>query len=98
MKKVFGLAPPRPWRRPPCWLAVAKPITSLAAQLPPSKLVNRVMIAVQNPSIYSKGQLIIVDAFYDSRSCYNQSIPAFAIAGYGGNLPVSHPEHAGRAE
>lgn len=47
------------------------------------------MIAVQNPSIYSKGELIIVDAYYDERSSYNQSIPAFAIAGYSGNLPVS---------
>ena len=31
--------------------------------LPPSKLVNRVVIAIQNPGILSKGELEIVDAF-----------------------------------
>lgn len=47
------------------------------------------MIAVQNPSALSKGELIIVDAYYDERSSYDQRTPAFSIAGYGGNLPVS---------
>ena len=33
--------------------------------LPPSGLVNRVVIAIQNPGILTKGELEIVDAFYD---------------------------------
>lgn len=58
-------------------------------QPPPSTLLNRVMIAVQNPSALSKGSLAIVDAYYDERSGYNGSPASFSIAGYGGNLPVS---------
>lgn len=58
-------------------------------QPPPSTLLNRVMIAVQNPGVLSKGQLLIVDAYYDERSGYNGNPPAFSIAGYGGNLPIS---------
>jgi hypothetical protein len=58
-------------------------------QLPPSKLVNRVLIAIQNPSALSKGALEIVDAFYDERSGYNGTPGFFSIAGYGGNLPIS---------
>lgn len=58
-------------------------------QLPPSKLVNRVLIAVQNPSALAKGQAIIVDAFYDIRNGYTGTPPGFSITGYGGALPVS---------
>jgi hypothetical protein len=58
-------------------------------QLPPSKLLNRVMIAIQNPSALSKGALQIVDAFYDERSGYNGTPASFSIAGFGGNLPYS---------
>lgn len=57
--------------------------------LPPSKLVNRVLIAIQNPSALSKGSLQIVDAYYDERSAYNGSPGYFAISGYGGALPIS---------
>ncbi len=57
--------------------------------LPPSKLVNRVLIAVQNPSALSKGALQIVDAFYDERSGYNGTPASFSISGYGGALPIS---------
>ena len=57
--------------------------------LPPSGLLNRVVIAVQNPGILSKGSLQIVDAFYDERSGYNGQPGAFAIAGFGGALPIS---------
>jgi hypothetical protein len=57
--------------------------------LPPSKLVNRVVIAVQNPGILQKGSLIIVDAFYDERSGYNGVPPSFSISGYGGALPIT---------
>jgi len=58
-------------------------------QLPPSKLPNRVMIAVQNPSSLSKGALVIVDAFYDIRSGYAGSPASFSISGYTGNLPTT---------
>ncbi len=52
--------------------------------LPPSKLVNRVAIAVQNPN-----QIQIVDAFYDQRSGYNYTPPSFSISGFANALPVS---------
>ena len=58
-------------------------------QLPPSKLLNRVMIAVQNPSVFSHGSLEIVDAYYDERSGYAGTPYSFSISGYSGNLPVS---------
>jgi len=57
--------------------------------LPPSGLTNRVMIAIQNPSAYTKGALQIVDAYYDIRSSYNGQVPGFSVSGYSGNLPVS---------
>ena len=55
--------------------------------LPPSGIANRVLIAVQNPSVASKGQLQIVDAFYDIRQSFNDKIPGFSISGYSGALP-----------
>jgi hypothetical protein len=57
--------------------------------LPPSGLVNRVLIAVQNPSVASSGALIFVDGFYDIRFSYNQKVPGFSISGYSGKLPVT---------
>lgn len=57
--------------------------------LPPSKLVNRVAIAVQNPGVLAKGAMVIVDAFYDERSGYNGTPQSFSIAGYGGSLPIT---------
>ena len=57
--------------------------------LPPSKLVNRVVIAIQNPNVVNKGQLEIVDAFYDTRSGFNGTPAGFAIQGYGGALPIT---------
>lgn len=56
---------------------------------PPSKLLNRVLIAIQNPSATSHGELQIVDGYYDERSGYNGTPASFSIAGYGGNLPIS---------
>jgi len=35
--------------------------------LPPSGLTNRVVIAVQNASAFTKGALVMVDAYYDIR-------------------------------
>lgn len=57
--------------------------------LPPSGLVNRVMIAVQNPSPLAKGSLQIVDAFYDIRYAYNNINKTFPVGGFSGALPVS---------
>ncbi len=57
--------------------------------LPPSKLLNRVLIAIQNPGALSQGALQIVDAYYDERSGYNGTPPEFVISGYSGQLPVS---------
>ncbi len=58
-------------------------------QLPPSQLTNRVLIAVQNPSAFAKGALVIVDAYYDIRSSYNGKTGSFSIAGYSGALPTT---------
>jgi hypothetical protein len=70
--------------------------------LPPSELANRVLIAIQNPSALSTGALQFVDAYYDIRFKYNSANtgPAFSIAGYSGNLPVTiqnMPEELGGA-
>ena len=57
--------------------------------LPPSGLLNRVLIAVQNPGVLSKGTLEIVDAYYDIRYGYTGQPASFSLSGYGGALPVS---------
>jgi hypothetical protein len=57
--------------------------------LPPSKLQNRVLIAIQNPSAFVKGELQFVDAYYDIRSGYNGQPTSFSISGFGGALPVT---------
>jgi hypothetical protein len=57
--------------------------------LPPSGLTNRVVIAIQNPGVLSKGALQIVDAYYDERSGYNGTPGSFSVSGYGGALPIT---------
>ncbi len=57
--------------------------------LPPSGLLNRVVIAIQNPSPLSRGALEIVDAYYDERSAYNGTPASFAISGFSGALPIT---------
>ncbi|MGB6192580.1 MAG: hypothetical protein WBF42_08945 [Terracidiphilus sp.] len=57
--------------------------------LPPSGLTRRVMIAIQNPSAFTKGGLQIVDAFYDTRYKYNNAAITFTVTGFSGALPVS---------
>ena len=57
--------------------------------LPASKVLNRVLIAVQNPSVLTKGALEEVDALYDIRHVYNGTTPLPSISGYSGSLPVS---------
>ena len=57
--------------------------------LPPSGLINRVLIAIQNPSTFSKGALTFVDGYYDTRSGYNGTPAGFSIGGFAGALPVT---------
>jgi hypothetical protein len=55
--------------------------------LPPSGILNRVMIAVQNPGSLTKGSLQIVDAHYDIRHSFNDKVAGFSVAGYSGGDP-----------
>ena len=57
--------------------------------LPPSNLQNRILIAVQNPSAFVKGELRFVDAYYDIRSGFRGQPASFSISGYGGALPIT---------
>ena len=57
--------------------------------LPPSGLTRRVMIAIQNPGVFAKGALEIVDAFYDTRYKFDNVNQTFSISGYSGALPIS---------
>jgi hypothetical protein len=52
-------------------------------------LLNRVLIAIQNPSAFSSGTLQIVDAYYDRRSGYTGTPAGYSISGYSGSLPVT---------
>jgi hypothetical protein len=58
-------------------------------KLPPSGLVNRVLIAIQNPGVLSKGALQIVDAYYDIRSGYTGQPLSFSLSGFGGAEPIT---------
>ena len=55
--------------------------------LPPSGILNRVMVAIQNPSPLAKGSLQILDAYYDIRHAYNNINQTFSISGYSGADP-----------
>jgi hypothetical protein len=55
--------------------------------LPPSGILNRVLIAVQNPGALTKGSLQIVDAYYDIRHSFNDKVASFSMAGYSGGDP-----------
>jgi hypothetical protein len=55
--------------------------------LPPSGILNRVLIAVQNPGALTKGSLQIVDAHYDIRHSFNDKVASFSMAGYSGGDP-----------
>lgn len=62
---------------------------------PPSTIQWRVLTAIQNPSVLSKGSLQILDARYDIRNSENGLIPTFFIGGYSGALPsviLNYPE------
>jgi len=54
---------------------------------PPSTILQRVLVAIQNPTPTTTGELQIVDARYDIRNSENGQIPAFFINGYKGSLP-----------
>jgi hypothetical protein len=57
--------------------------------LPPSRVLNRVLIAEQNPSIAATGALPFMDAYYDIRHAYNAAGGQFTIGGYSGHLPLT---------
>lgn len=57
--------------------------------LPPSGVLNRVLIAEQNPGVGAKGALPFVDAYYDIRHPYNATTGSFSISGYTGSLPLT---------
>jgi hypothetical protein len=57
--------------------------------LPPSGILNRVLIAVQNPGALTKGTLEIVDAYYDIRHSFNNKVGSFSISGYSGADPLT---------
>jgi len=57
--------------------------------LPPSKLTNRVLIAIQNPSAFTQGALQFVDAYYDIRGGFTGTPPTFSVSGYSGALPIT---------
>lgn len=57
--------------------------------LPPSGVLNRVLVAIQNPSALSNGALQFDDALYDIRHSYNNQVPLFTIGGYSGKLPIT---------
>jgi len=57
--------------------------------LPPSGVLNRVLVAVQNPSALTKGALLFDDALYDIRHAYNNVNRTFSIGGFAGALPVT---------
>jgi hypothetical protein len=57
--------------------------------LPPSGLLYRVVVAIQNPSAFAKGSLQIMDAYYDIRSGYTGKPASYSITGYSGALPIT---------
>lgn len=57
--------------------------------LPPSGLLHRVMIAIQNPGSLSRGGLEIVDSYYDIRYAFNDINKVFTVGGYSGALPIT---------
>ncbi|MHB1936716.1 MAG: hypothetical protein ACYCOR_09030 [Acidobacteriaceae bacterium] len=64
---------------------------------PPSTVLTRVLVAIQNPSPITTGSLQILDARYDIRNTENGTIPAFFISGYKGSLPsviLNYPEQS----
>jgi hypothetical protein len=62
---------------------------------PPSTILQRVLVAIQNPSLAGKGTLQIVDARYDIRNSEDGKTAFFFVSGFGGALPTmifNYPE------
>jgi hypothetical protein len=57
--------------------------------LPPSRVINRVLVAEENPTAFATGALPFMDAYYDIRHAYNGSSGQFTISGYSGKLPIT---------
>lgn len=57
--------------------------------LPPSGVLNRVLVAEQTPSPFSTGSLPFMDAYYDIRHAHNAASGQFEINGYSGHLPLT---------
>jgi len=57
--------------------------------LPPSGVLNRVLVAIQNPSALTAGALQFDDALYDIRHSFNNKVPLFTIGGFSGRLPIT---------
>jgi hypothetical protein len=57
--------------------------------LPPSGILNRALVAIQNTSITGSGSLEIEDAFYDIRHSFNGKTASFFISGYSGKGPIT---------
>lgn len=57
--------------------------------LPPSGVLNRVLVAEQNPSAFATGALPFMDAFYDIRHAYSASSGQLSISGFSGKLPLT---------
>jgi hypothetical protein len=57
--------------------------------IPPSQLLNRVMVAIDNPSGLSGGGLEILDGKNDLRHNIQNTVTSWSINGYAGNLPKS---------
>jgi hypothetical protein len=65
--------------------------------VPPSTILERVLVAIQNPNPITTGALQILDARYDIRNSENGAIPSFSISGYKGSLPsliLNYPEQS----
>jgi hypothetical protein len=63
--------------------------------VPPSRILQRVLVSIQNPSPITAGALQIVDARYDIRNSENGKIPSFFVGAYSGALPttiINYPE------
>ncbi|MFZ0396381.1 MAG: hypothetical protein WCF17_07520 [Terracidiphilus sp.] len=57
--------------------------------LPPSGLVNRVLVAIQNPGAAARGALEIMDAHYDTRFKYDNPSKTYSVSGFSGALPIT---------
>jgi len=66
--------------------------------VPPSRILTRALVAIQNPAPTTQGALQILDARYDIRNSENGRIPGFFVSGFSGALPSSiqnYPEETG---